>query len=68
MIGRVKCQMCRNLTSGGLMPETWRCKAFPNGLPERKIMFLTRDTCENCNNGIGFEPKDDQNKGLKAPT
>jgi hypothetical protein len=52
--------MCKNFISGDVYPHTWKCKAFPNGLPEKKIMFLTHDTCENCNNGIGFEPENKQ--------
>ena len=60
MIGRFKCEMCKNFLSGGLMPDTWKCSAFPDGIPERKIAFITYDPCVNCNNGIGFEPKEDE--------
>lgn len=59
MIGRFKCQMCKNFLSGNVMPDTWKCKAFPDGIPQKKIMFISRDDCINCNKGIGFEQEDD---------
>lgn len=68
MIGRFKCEMCKNFISGGIMPDTWRCKAYPNGIPEKKIAFITHDSCINCNNGIGFEHKDEPNNKIEAPT
>lgn len=60
MIGSFKCQRCKNFLSGDIMPETWKCKAFPVGIPEMKIAFITHDDCVDCNNGIGFEPKEKQ--------
>ena len=58
MIGRFKCEMCLNFFSGDpAHTKTWKCKAFPNGIPEAKIYYLSRDPCLNCNNGIGYEPE-----------
>ena len=44
------------------MPNTWKCKAFPKGIPEMKIAYIDFDLCENCNNGIGFVPNEELNK------
>ena len=60
MIGRFKCQMCKNFIDGRIMPNTWKCKAFPDGIPEMKIAFITRDPCIDCNKGIGFEQEEEQ--------
>lgn len=49
--------MCENFISGSIDPDTWKCKAFPEGIPDSKISEITRDPCINCNNGIGFAPK-----------
>ena len=49
--------MCKNFISGGITIDSWRCKAYPDGIPEKKIAFITFDPCVNCNNGIGFEPE-----------
>lgn len=51
--------MCENFISGSFDPRTWRCKAFPNGIPDSKIAKITRDPCVNCNNGIGFVKKEE---------
>lgn len=61
MIGRFKCEMCKNFISGGITIDAWRCKAYPDGIPEKKIAFITFDLCINCNNGIGFEPEEQHN-------
>ncbi len=58
MIGRIKCQRCKNLIEKNTYPIPWKCNAFPNGMPEEKLMYITRDPCINCNNGIGYEPKE----------
>ena len=63
MIGRFKCQMCKHsLTEDYVNEKVWKCEAFPNGIPDEKIAFLRYDPCDNCNNGIGFEPREDNNK------
>jgi hypothetical protein len=53
--------MCKNFISGELMPNTWKCKAFPDGIPATKIESITRDPCIDCNNGIGYERAEDEN-------
>lgn len=58
MSGCSKCQICRNFNSKKSVsfPEKkWYCEAFPEGIPELKLAFISRDSCENCNNGIGFD-------------
>jgi hypothetical protein len=40
----------------------WKCKAFPLGIPEEKICTIDFDPCVDCNNGIGFEPKENSDK------
>ena len=62
MIGRFKCEMCKNFLSGGITIDAWKCKAYPNGIPELKIAYITFDSCVNCNNGIGFEPIEEVNE------
>lgn len=54
-MGQFKCEMCKNFISGEINPTTWKCKAFPDGIPMDKIRFLDTDTCENCNNGFGYD-------------
>ena len=61
MIGKFKCEKCKNFISGEIMPNTWKCHAYPNGIPEIKIAYLSKDPCINCNNGIGFEPEEQNN-------
>ena len=56
MIGRAKCQKCAHFLTPDKHTPEWACDAFPDGIPEMKICFLDMDSCENCNNGIGFEP------------
>lgn len=60
MSGCFKCQRCKHFDNqkSGKKPNEWHCDAFPEGIPEMKIAFITRDDCVNCNNGIGFEPEE----------
>ena len=53
MIGQLKCRKCKNNFNPNEKP--WKCKAFPNGIPEEKICYITHDPCIDCNNGIGFD-------------
>lgn len=59
MIGRFKCQMCKNFLTPDKHVKDWKCKAFPDGIPEMKIAYITRDPCIDCNNGIGFEREEE---------
>ena len=52
MIGRCKCQMCKNFLTPDKRARDWKCKAFPKGIPEMKIAYIDFDSCENCYNGI----------------
>jgi hypothetical protein len=62
MIGRFKCEMCKHFLTPNDNIRNWKCAAFPQGIPEMKIAFITRDLCVDCNNGIGFEPIENNNK------
>ena len=59
MIGKHKCQLCSHVFNPDEKPLKLKCHAFPNGIPEEKLMYITRDSCIDCNNGIGFEPHKD---------
>ena len=61
MIGRHKCQLCINTFNPNERPLDLKCKAFPEGIPERKIAYIQRDPCTDCNNGIGFKPIEKNN-------
>lgn len=56
MIGALKCTICKHNFTEDMRDSEWKCDAFPDGIPDEKIMRITRDPCINCNNGIGFEP------------
>jgi len=58
LIGALKCTVCKHNITENIRSSEWKCDAFPNGIPEEKIMYITHDPCINCNNGIGFEPID----------
>lgn len=62
MIGKHKCLRCKNYISGLPRDCSAKCKAFPKGIPEMKLAFISHDSCINCNNGIGFEPEKTENK------
>lgn len=62
MIGKIKCLRCKNYIDGMLRDYSAKCKAFPNGIPEDKLMFIDNDTCLDCKNGIGFVPSDVTNE------
>lgn len=64
MIGRIKCKGCKNFIEKNISPTPWKCTAFPNGIPEKNLMYITRDPCVNCNNGIGYEPIDSEAQEL----
>ncbi|MBQ8567707.1 MAG: glutamyl-tRNA amidotransferase [Oscillospiraceae bacterium] len=48
---------CKNYIDGELRDYSARCKAFPDGIPEMKLAYISYETCIDCNNGIGFEPE-----------
>lgn len=63
MIGRHLCKRCKNFLSGGIDADEWKCKAFPNGIPYE--VYSRMDPWKppkDCNNGIGFEPKEDEDE------
>lgn len=62
MIGKHECLRCENFISGERLPFTWKCKAFPDGIPYEHFALIDEKRRENCNNGIGFEPYEEKNK------
>ena len=63
MIGRHICKMCKNFTVNNDNAFKRKCKAFPNGIPERIYAYMDQwKPHKNCNNGIGFEPKEDEDE------
>ena len=56
VIGRLKCKMCINCTDSYEYPRPLKCSAFPKGIPEDKLLFIGKDPCIDCNNGIGYSP------------
>lgn len=62
MIGKHKCQLCSHVFNPDERPLKFKCHAFPEGIPEKKIAYIQRDSCIDCNNGIGFEPKSSSSK------
>lgn len=61
MIGKHICLRCENFISRDGSPFTWKCRAFPNGIPYERFSNISESNRENCNNGIGFVPKKDDN-------
>ena len=62
MIGSFKCQRCKHFLTPDKQVHDWKCEAFPDGIPEMKICYISRDPCVDCNNGIGFEAKETKNE------
>ena len=70
MIGKHKCQLCSHVFNPDEIPLNLKCNAFPEGIPEKKIAYIQRDSCIDCNNRIGFEPKNytfEEYDGYKMP-
>lgn len=65
MIGSLKCQRCIHNLNPEKNAKEWKCDAFPQGIPEMKLCFISRDPCVDCNNGIGFEPKENNDKAAQ---
>jgi hypothetical protein len=61
MIGSFKCRRCKHIKNADQKIDEWKCDAYPDGIPEMKICFITHDPCIDCNNGIGFESAEQQN-------
>lgn len=61
MIGKHECLRCKNFINGERLPYTWKCAAFPNGIPYERFSNISDSNRKQCNNGIGYEPKE-QNK------
>ena len=61
MIGKIKCELCEHFLDTTSSPSDWKCKAFPDGIPAKKIAYIDFDKCDNCQNGIGFKLAEDKN-------
>ena len=65
MIGKHTCLRCKNYidTDTAENGEFGYCRAYPNGIPDTVYAFMHHwDTPKDCNNGIGFEPKENSDK------
>jgi len=59
------CLRCKNFIGYDdiLDADTWKCSAFPDGIPYERYSGINDDNCQHCNNGIGFEQTEpDQDK------
>lgn len=53
------CDECKNEYDDVLNPgHRPYCLAFPNGIPIEHYRYSGKKDLTNCNNGIGFEPKE----------
>lgn len=59
MIKMSDCDYCKNCT--GFKNGYGICKAFPKGIPYEH-MDKDLKSLKECNNGIGFEPKDNNDE------
>lgn len=59
MIRLGDCDNCRNRT--GFEKGHTLCRAFPDGVPYEH-MDKDLKSQKDCNNGIGFEPKEEKNE------
>lgn len=64
MIGSFKCMRCKH--NHDVSAKQWKCDAFPEGIPEEKLMRITRDPCIDCNNGIAFDSLYDSENEYRA--
>lgn len=50
------CKHCLGMSHGEIL-----CDAFPNGIPNNHL-WKSLSELKKCNNGIGFEPKEENNE------
>ena len=65
MIGSFKCRRCKHNLNLDQHAKDWKCDAFPEGIPEMKLCYITRDPCIDYNNGIGFEQEEHKITGSR---
>ncbi len=63
MIKFSDCDFCKNST--GIDKDVFFCRAFPQGVPYEHANKDLKSIKE-CKNGIGYEPKEENNKTLSA--
>jgi len=57
------CLKCKNFISGDYKdPYTWKCKAFLDEIPYQHFISKYYENNSECNNGIGFEPIENNNQ------
>lgn len=63
------CKKCKNFISGDRYdPDTWKCKAFPKGIPYETYAYISSlNPPTDCNNGIGYEKKIEENSEYIVP-
>ena len=59
MIGKHICLRCENFISRGNSPFTWKCKAFPDGIPYERFSNISENNRNQCNKDIGFIQKNE---------
>ena len=65
MIGMHECLRCENFISGERSPYTWKCRAFPDGIPYERFSNINESNRDYCNNGIGFVPQKEETESEK---
>lgn len=53
------CLRCKNFISKGNSPFTWKCKAFPDGIPYERFSNISESNRNQCNKNIGFIQKNE---------
>lgn len=51
------CKHIHSVKKDGWIPV---CDAFPDGIPGENLLYKTIDELKECNNGIGYEPKENR--------
>lgn len=68
MIGEHACRRCKNFFPEEDIFDEWKCNAFPNGIPYEHFTFMNNfNPPKNCNNGIGYEKKIENNPKYIVP-
>lgn len=50
-----KCKHIKQIKKDGWIPC---CDAFPDGIPNENLLYKDIPELKECNNGIGYEPKE----------
>lgn len=53
------CTECAHFLTENCLKEKPRCRAFPEGIPEKWFWYGNPRNATECNNGISFEPDEE---------